>query len=51
MPLEVIVVICLRYVMETTGVDVEKRWSHRVIIFPLPFFTIINGEPLDMHFM
>ncbi|CAN6860428.1 unnamed protein product [Brassica oleracea] len=51
MPLEVIVVICLRYVMETRGVDVEKRWSHRVIIFPLPFFTIINGEPLDMHFI
>ncbi|WZZ14807.1 hypothetical protein YC2023_107896 [Brassica napus] len=37
--------------METRGVDVEKRRSHRIIIFPLLFFTIINGEPLDMHFM
>ncbi|CAN6972820.1 unnamed protein product [Brassica rapa subsp. trilocularis] len=37
--------------METRGVDVEKRRSHRIIIFPLLFFTIINGEPLDMHFI
>ena len=37
--------------METRGVDVEERRSYHVIIFPLPFYTIINGEPLDMHFM
>ncbi|KAL0682223.1 hypothetical protein Bca4012_049070 [Brassica carinata] len=44
MPLEVIVVICLRYVMETRGVDVEERRSYRVIIFPLPFYTVMASH-------
>ena len=38
-----------RYVTSMRGVDVKKSRSHRVIIFPLPFYTVINGESLDMH--
>ncbi|CAN6989617.1 unnamed protein product [Brassica rapa subsp. trilocularis] len=51
MPLEVTVVLRWRLVMDPRCVNVEKRLSHRVMTVPVPFYTTIKGEPLEMPSM
>jgi len=51
MLLEAIVGDTVEVMIWNRDVDVEKRRSQRIMTLPVPFYTLINGEPSELQFM
>ena len=48
MLLEAIVGDTVEVMIWNRDVDVEKRRSKRIMTLPVPFYTLINGEPSEL---